>query len=275
MIMGQSFVQALDVTEQLSITVAATVPSKLPPEVLETAIIFRGLASPRADVTIRQNGSILATVPADPNARFDVEIDIDAGMYTFSVFAEDYLGRLSRVSNFTLSLTEGTTTTVSGIFLGPTIATDRETVVYGDTITVLGATAPDSDITVFVYSVEAVTYQVKSNSDGLWSKSLIAVDPIEIGSHTTRSKAVSADGSISEFSKSITFAVTETEEEPDICATADPGDINCDGFVDLVDFSILLYYWQETNPANARADIDSDGIVNITDFSIMLYYWTG
>ncbi len=48
------------------------------------------------------------------------------------------------------------------------------------------------------------------------------------------------------------------------------GDINNDGWVDLTDFSILLYYWKTSNPT---ADLNNDGIVNLTDFSIMLFHW--
>ncbi|MBI3571906.1 hypothetical protein HY091_00005, partial [Candidatus Kaiserbacteria bacterium] len=52
-------------------------------------------------------------------------------------------------------------------------------------------------------------------------------------------------------------------------------DLNCDGGVNLTDFSILLFFWKATNPTNARADINHDGSVNVVDFSIMLYQWTG
>jgi len=48
------------------------------------------------------------------------------------------------------------------------------------------------------------------------------------------------------------------------------GDLNSDGWVDLTDFSILLFYWQTTHPL---ADLNNDGIVNLTDFSIMLFHW--
>jgi hypothetical protein len=50
------------------------------------------------------------------------------------------------------------------------------------------------------------------------------------------------------------------------------GDLNCDGFVNLVDFSILLFNW---NTASTVADINKDGTVSLPDFSIMLFYWTG
>jgi hypothetical protein len=50
------------------------------------------------------------------------------------------------------------------------------------------------------------------------------------------------------------------------------GDLNCDGAVNLVDFSILLFNW---NSSAEVADINSDGTVSLPDFSIMLFYWTG
>ncbi len=51
-------------------------------------------------------------------------------------------------------------------------------------------------------------------------------------------------------------------------------DLNCDMHVDLVDFSILLYWWN-SKQSGIRADINKDGIVNLIDFSILLYWWTG
>jgi hypothetical protein len=51
-------------------------------------------------------------------------------------------------------------------------------------------------------------------------------------------------------------------------------DFNCDGKVNSIDFSILLYYWKSKPPfANPRVDINKDGKVDSVDFSIMLYEW--
>ena len=48
------------------------------------------------------------------------------------------------------------------------------------------------------------------------------------------------------------------------------GDYNLDGWVDLTDFSIMLFYWNQYNPAH---DLSGDGWVNLTDFSILLFHW--
>ncbi len=49
-------------------------------------------------------------------------------------------------------------------------------------------------------------------------------------------------------------------------------DLNCDGRVNLVDLSILLYNWDI--PKNIKADLNNDTRVNLVDFSILLFYWT-
>ncbi len=59
------------------------------------------------------------------------------------------------------------------------------------------------------------------------------------------------------------------------CQCDTHGDINKDTRINIVDFSILMYFWQDINPSNPCADINKDGVVNLTDFSIMLYWWTG
>lgn len=48
-------------------------------------------------------------------------------------------------------------------------------------------------------------------------------------------------------------------------------DLNKDGKVNLVDFSILLTSWG----ASGAGDINEDGTTNLADFSIMLFDWTG
>lgn len=63
---------------------------------------------------------------------------------------------------------------------------------------------------------------------------------------------------------------------PNDCASCNShGDINKDGHINIVDFSIMMFYWGQTDPANPCVDLNHDHLVDITDFSIMLYWWTG
>lgn len=63
----------------------------------------------------------------------------------------------------------------------------------------------------------------------------------------------------------------ETVITPGLCRKAD---FNCDGKVNSVDFSILLYYWKSKPPfSNKSVDINKDAKVDSVDFSIMLFEW--
>ena len=84
-----------------------------------------------------------------------------------------------------------------------------------------------------------------------------------------KARALSSEGEQSEYSQTVSFSIVPPSF---VCRGAD---LNFDGKVDIIDFSILLYFWGETSPENICADINQDQIVDLVDFSIMMYYWTG
>src|SRR3989344_2065251 len=49
-------------------------------------------------------------------------------------------------------------------------------------------------------------------------------------------------------------------------------DLDCDGYVDIVDFSIM-YYWFDKSDPPPRVDLQREGNIDIADFSVMAYYW--
>jgi len=72
----------------------------------------------------------------------------------------------------------------------------------------------------------------------------------------------------SDLGTTITLGVGTTASKD----TGNRSDLNKDGKVNLVDFSILLSFWGSSDP---DADINQDGTVNLADFSILLFNWTG
>lgn len=52
-------------------------------------------------------------------------------------------------------------------------------------------------------------------------------------------------------------------------------DFNRDGFVNFIDFSILLYYFDKTGERITPYDLNDDGVVDVVDISIFMYYWDG
>ncbi len=254
------------------VTVTATVPSNSPPEQPVTSIVLQGIAYPSSNVTVTNNGAVAVVVPADPQARFNVTLsNLQAATYTVGVYGSDSQGVQGPTSNFTVTLTSGTTVTITGIFLGPTIGADKQQLKTGDTATVFGTTSPESNVSVFFSSTPEVQYDVTAKADGTWVKQLVAKD-LTVGNHTVKSKATDPSGAISDFSNTVAISVLGTP--PTKCTGKTKGDLNCDAKVDIVDFSVLLFYWNARNPANDRADLNQDGVVNIIDFSIMLFYWT-
>lgn len=50
-------------------------------------------------------------------------------------------------------------------------------------------------------------------------------------------------------------------------------DFNGDGVVDILDLSILLFYYDGTGSTIYRFDLDDSGIIDFPDVSILFYYW--
>ncbi|MFA6552952.1 MAG: dockerin type I repeat-containing protein [Patescibacteria group bacterium] len=280
MITGYSVVFA-QVSQQVVIT--ATVPEKPPLETPDTIVIFKGIAYPSSNLTISEGATILSSFTLTAQARFEVTYKTTPGNHTYTIVGTDSDGIQGRTSNFTLTMSEGTTTTISGIFLGPTITIDKSTITAGETATLSGTTAPNSTVNVTISTSTSGTsaasgpqqavHTASSDNNGRWLQ-LVRANDLSTGPYTAKAQSIEPSlNSVSEFSKTLAFEVKGGTS--DQCSTSLAADINCDGKVNLIDFSILLFFWNTTNPTNARADINHDTHVNITDFSILLFYWTG
>ena len=57
-------------------------------------------------------------------------------------------------------------------------------------------------------------------------------------------------------------------------AVSKKGDLSGDNKVNLIDFSILAYWYKRPQPL-AKNDLNADGKVDLIDFSIMAFHWTG
>jgi len=239
-----------------------------PPPTTETKVVLQGKAYPLAKITILKDGEVAQIVSADINANFKTEIkNISAGIWNFSLWAEDSKGRRSITISFTVTILEGKTTTISNIFIPPTIELEKTKVAKGETLNIYGQTAPESQISIHVESPEEIIKTTMAKKTGDWDYPL-DTSPLEEGMHTTRARAESPEGLKSAFSSVLAFYVGKYKPE-EICPKAD---FNKDGRTNLIDFSILLYWWGKYNPC---VDQNGDGIVNLPDFSILLYYWTG
>ena len=134
-------------------------------------VVFRGLAYPGSVVSILKNGSIVAEDPANPDGTFEVRVKkIAPGTYSFGVRAEDSDRIKSKLTLLTVFVSSGVVTIVDGIFIPPTITTDKIEVKKGDVITFMGRTAPESLIRLLVRSFSGSEFikQASSTTEGKW-----------------------------------------------------------------------------------------------------------
>lgn len=52
-------------------------------------------------------------------------------------------------------------------------------------------------------------------------------------------------------------------------------DFSGDGRCNIIDLSILLYYYERSGPEIARYDLNQNNVVDFPDISVLMYYWTG
>jgi len=249
-----------------------------PPLPTGAKVIFRGIAYPLSKVFVLRDGVLAVQTIAGGDARFETSIsNLSGGSYTFGVYGEDPQGRKSTIFSFPLTVTDNTETTISGIFLTPTIDVDKIQVKRGDDIGILGFSSPDARVTISVNSPQEFFVQANATPDGSYFYAF-DTSPLDFGEHTTKSKALAANLS-SGFGSLVGFRVGDSNiiKAPQVCPQK--GDVNEDCRVNLVDFSITAFWWNRTLTQAAKDSVDAklwpDGKITLRDFSVMAFYWTG
>ncbi|NMB92185.1 MAG: DUF4215 domain-containing protein [Parcubacteria group bacterium] len=244
----------------------------------ERQVTFSGKAYPKSTVTLLKDAQVVATTIADSNANFFITLsNINTGSYIFSVYSEDQEGNRSALLTFPVSVTDGVTTNIQKIFIAPTIDTDKIEVKKGEVVKIFGQSAPNSEIIVIISSEEELYGKTKADNAGAYLYNLDTVE-VAMGDHLTKSRAT-LENDISSLSKTVSFKVgTKTVLRP-ITTKCSKADLNCDGRVNLVDFSIAAYWYKRALSIDFKTieaeRLNGDAKIDLVDFSIMAYYWTG
>ncbi len=248
----------------------------------QSGVTISGYAPANSSVTLLKDGVLQRAVQAQSNGAFSGNISgLERGTYTFVAFATDGSSRKTSRFSSTLTLNSGTNNAISGVVLSPTIAADSESVAVGTDVRISGVGVPNSVVGILVRDVPAAEQagiakeysastspENASGTGGAWEFTVPARD-LKRGTYEMKVKTVMPSAS-SEYSAPV--FVGYGEEPTKKTDSGNRSDINGDGKVNLVDFSILLTHWNEEDP---DADINEDGIVNLADFSILLFNWTG
>ena len=238
-----------------------------------SAVNFSGFAYPGATVTILRDGVIVSNVLADSTGAFLAPVSgIQAGSYVFSVYAKDQNGVVSASNTFPFVLNGKSVVNITGILVAPTISVDKTIVQSGDTLTVSGFATPSSKVTITNKQL-ATPYTVIADAGGRYQYQIDA-STLATGAYTMHAIDVVA-GQNSPLSKGALFlmglSTTKVKQTNLGCAG---GDLNGDGKVDIIDYSIMKYWYKKSAPP-ACVDLSGDGTVNLKDFSILASDWTG
>ncbi|MGC9610985.1 MAG: fibronectin type III domain-containing protein [Minisyncoccia bacterium] len=245
-----------------------------------TTATFLGRAYPSSEVTVLKDGQIKASTIAGPDSNFSVSISgLSGGNYIFSIYSEDKNGNRSSLTTFPISVTAGAATRISGIFIAPTIGTDKSSVKQGDNIAIFGQSVPNGKITVSVGSDDQIFKQVSADKSGAYLLNL-DTSPLEMGSHIAKSKAA-IENEISPFSSAIGFVVGNAtvlnenkKNESAVEKAAKAIDPSGSGKVNIVSFSIMAFWYAKPNPPK-KLDLNNDGKINLIDLSVLAHYWSG
>jgi hypothetical protein len=237
-------------------------------------VTITGFASPRSEVVALVDGDIAKRATAGANGAYEIVITaIARGAYTFGVYAVD--SNKVKTSTYSTSLTVAgaRASTLSNIHLPPSIRVTPDPVDPGQQLVVTGYTLPNATVTLENEkegsTVSRKQFTTQSDGSGRWTLT-IETNGFQSGTYKMRAKAEQTGGIKTNFSGYTLYGVGQSATRP--LST----DLNRDGKVNLVDFSILLFWWNtDAGNSDPSADINGDKKVNLTDFSILLFNWTG
>lgn len=237
-------------------------------------VAISGTAYPSSKVVILKDGKESASAVTSGEGIWSSQVTgLERGTYTFAMYAVDSKNRRSGTISSTVSVIAGTTNAITRIFLPPTLSTEKTSVDPGGIFLLSGQGIPKSVTEVSLLKQgessggEPRTATTTVDASGSW---ILTFDTkgLPIGGYEAKARSLLSGSDSSGFGSALSLGIGQ-DATPDLAARSD---MNNDGKVNLVDFSILLFSWG-TN--DAAADINGNGKVDLADFSILIFYWTG
>lgn len=257
-------------------------------------LTFHGWANPFETVVIDQNGIEVARVPVDGSASFVARFNnVATGEYLFSFHGESAQGDRSNAFLLPVYFVSNSMMDVAGILLPPSATISHTQFALDDVVIVSGKTVPGALATATVNSNQPVVVSATADSSGSYQLSIPA-NTLVVGSYSLVVRAI-YNGVISSPSFTLSFIRTAKSTEESVGSIpiqpvpslkpgtsgkhCGRGDLNCDGRVNIVDFSIAAFWYKHTlNDAFRSIEVErlnGDGKVTFVDFSILVFYWTG
>ncbi|MBI2120366.1 MAG: DUF4215 domain-containing protein [Parcubacteria group bacterium] len=136
----------------------------------QTKVVVDGKAYPSAYVHILQDGKQVGIVPANQKGDFHYEgTDITPGPVVFGFWAEDTKKTRSITLTTTFQVVQNAATTLSGIFLPPTIEADKKSLTQGSVLGISGETLPNAHVFAYVDSAPDSATSTVALANGKWN----------------------------------------------------------------------------------------------------------
>jgi cysteine-rich repeat protein len=237
----------------------------------DTQINVRGRGYPSQTVTFLVDTETVGSVRTDSDGDFEFATEVSPGTATLGIWTTDSTGVRSITLNNTFDVTQGAITNINGVVIPPTIRLVSQNVNPGAVITISGQSVPNAQVELHVDNSNPV-FNTTAGDNGNWSIQL-DTSQLSIAEHILRARSITGNPPLttqSSFSTSLQLFVGVDGQ------ASTPSDLNRDGFVNLIDFSILIFWWQtDGGTSDPPADINGNGRVSLEDFSILLFNWTG
>jgi cysteine-rich repeat protein len=238
----------------------------------DTIVNITGRGYPSRTINFLLDSRNIGSVQANSLGVFTLATPASPGTATLGIWAIDSAGTRSITSSNTFDVTQGAVTNLNDLLLPPSIRVSSQNINPGDALTVSGQAVPNATINLFLDNSTAPIQTTQSVANGTWSMT-VATERISVAEHTLRARSTTGTLPLttqSGFSNSIQLFVGVDGR------VTTPSDLNRDSRINLVDFSILIFWWQTNGgDSNPPADINGNGRVSLEDFSILLFNWTG
>ncbi|OGI90575.1 hypothetical protein A2911_00410 [Candidatus Nomurabacteria bacterium RIFCSPLOWO2_01_FULL_40_15] len=236
----------------------------------KTAVRFSGEAYPFATISVLKEGKKVVSVQADSRGSFSVTLEEQYdSTIVYSLFATDVSGNQSLLINYPIAVYVGFITHLYGIRFAPTIVVDKAEVRFGDYLAVYGYSLSEADLEVFIEGKEKKNFTLVSSKNGSY-KIILPMQDLPKGEYVVYIRYVDD----ARNSKLVKFVIGELNVPNTDTVENIPGDCNYDRLINLVDFSVLAFWYGKDNPP-ACVDTNRDNKIDLIDFSILAFWWTG
>ncbi|MEK7462637.1 MAG: DUF4215 domain-containing protein [Patescibacteria group bacterium] len=241
-------------------------------ELPDTQVNISGRAYPSRTINFLLDGDEVGSVQANSTGVFQFSTEWSPGTATLGLWASDFSGTRSITLSNTFDITQGAVTNLNDIILPPSLKVSNTSFSPGAVLTVSGQAVPNATINLYIDKNVTPVATGLAGANGQWS---IPYDTVKLSNkeYALRAKSVSGTPPLTTQSS---FSSTVQLFSGVSARTSSPSDLNRDTRINLIDFSILIFWWQTNGgDSNPPADVNGNGKVSLEDFSILLFNWTG